>query len=169
MNIFVWKWSKIAAQKKFFLLLICLGPPSYGIGATIRIGREMLCLPYAGFFLYKSASYSLFRHKYLFDTYTYTLDFSNRPYICLTFLVSSATHHHYSVLSEGFLSKPYRYSSSQKELLAQHRKTRCMYAVSSEASSVASDKTDDSGICLPSPTVQTTFTSGWLWQPSAKF
>ena len=28
-----------------------LGPPYYGIGATIRIGREMLCLPYAGFFL----------------------------------------------------------------------------------------------------------------------
>ena len=27
-----------------------LGRPSYGIGATIRIGREMLCLPYAGFF-----------------------------------------------------------------------------------------------------------------------
>ena len=27
-----------------------LGPPSYGIGATIRIGREMLCLLYAGFF-----------------------------------------------------------------------------------------------------------------------
>ena len=27
------------------------GPPSYGMGATIRIGREMLCLPYAGFFL----------------------------------------------------------------------------------------------------------------------
>ena len=27
-----------------------LGPPSYGIGATIRIGQEMLCLPYAGFF-----------------------------------------------------------------------------------------------------------------------
>ena len=26
-----------------------LGPPSYGINATIRIGREMLCLPYAGF------------------------------------------------------------------------------------------------------------------------
>ena len=26
-----------------------LGPPSYGIGATIRIGREMICLPYAGF------------------------------------------------------------------------------------------------------------------------
>ena len=26
-----------------------LGSPSYGIGATIRIGREMLCLPYAGF------------------------------------------------------------------------------------------------------------------------
>ena len=27
-----------------------LGPPYYGIGATIRLGREMLCLPYAGFF-----------------------------------------------------------------------------------------------------------------------
>ena len=26
-----------------------LGPPSYGIGATIRIGREIQCLPYAGF------------------------------------------------------------------------------------------------------------------------
>ena len=25
------------------------GPPYCGIGATIRIGREMLCLPYAGF------------------------------------------------------------------------------------------------------------------------
>ena len=29
-----------------------LGTPSYGIGATIRIGREMLCLLYAGFFQY---------------------------------------------------------------------------------------------------------------------
>ena len=28
-----------------------LGPPYCGIGATIRIGREILCLPYAGFFL----------------------------------------------------------------------------------------------------------------------
>ena len=27
------------------------GPPYYGIGATIRIGREVLCLPYAGFLL----------------------------------------------------------------------------------------------------------------------
>ena len=27
-----------------------LGPPSIGIDATIRIGREMLFLPYAGFF-----------------------------------------------------------------------------------------------------------------------
>ena len=29
-----------------------LGPPYYGIGATIRIGRDMLCLPYAGFLRY---------------------------------------------------------------------------------------------------------------------
>ena len=27
--------------------------PSYGIGATIRIGQEMLCLLYAGFFFFK--------------------------------------------------------------------------------------------------------------------
>ena len=26
----------------------------YGIGATIRIGREMICLPYAGCFLRKA-------------------------------------------------------------------------------------------------------------------
>ena len=31
-----------------------LGPPYRGIGATIRIGREMLCLPYAGFFFSNS-------------------------------------------------------------------------------------------------------------------
>ena len=35
-------------KKKGFLGI--LGPPYCGIGATIRIGREMLCLPYAGFF-----------------------------------------------------------------------------------------------------------------------
>ena len=28
-----------------------LGPPYYCIGATIRTGEEMLCLPYAGFFI----------------------------------------------------------------------------------------------------------------------
>ena len=35
----------------FFLIgfLGILGTPYCGIGATIRIGREMLCLPYAGF------------------------------------------------------------------------------------------------------------------------
>ena len=33
-------------QKNGFLGI--LGPPSYGIGYTIRIGPEMLCLPYAG-------------------------------------------------------------------------------------------------------------------------
>ena len=48
---FLWKWSKTAAQKKVFFFWFCLGPPSYGIGATIRIGREMLCLPYAGFLI----------------------------------------------------------------------------------------------------------------------
>ena len=32
-----------------FLILGILGPPYCGIGATIYIGREMLCLPYAQF------------------------------------------------------------------------------------------------------------------------
>ena len=41
---------KLPRKKKGFFCWFCLGPPSYGIGATIRIGREMLCLPYAGFF-----------------------------------------------------------------------------------------------------------------------
>ena len=41
---------KSPRKKVFFCCWFCLGPPSYGIGATIRIGREMLCLPYAGFF-----------------------------------------------------------------------------------------------------------------------
>ena len=95
LNIFLWKLSKIAAQRKvifvadfalqnmvetllpanfgIFLDVFeflrfgwvfpffkkigfrgILGPPSYGIGATIRIGREMLCLPYAGFFANKA-------------------------------------------------------------------------------------------------------------------
>ena len=55
------KWSNIwtflfgsglksPLKKKLIFCWFCLGPPSYGIGATIRIGREMFCLPYAGFF-----------------------------------------------------------------------------------------------------------------------
>ena len=40
---------KLPRNKKFFFCWVCLGPPSYGIGATICIGREMLCLSYAGF------------------------------------------------------------------------------------------------------------------------
>ena len=34
-----------------------LGPPYCGIGATIRIGREMLCLPYAGFLILISPNF----------------------------------------------------------------------------------------------------------------
>ena len=55
------KWSNIwtflfgsglkSPRKKRFFCWFCIGPPSYGIGATIRIGREMLCLPYAGFLI----------------------------------------------------------------------------------------------------------------------
>jgi hypothetical protein len=38
-----------SVKKKGFLGIP--GPPYCGIGATIRIRREMLCLSYAGFFL----------------------------------------------------------------------------------------------------------------------
>ena len=34
-----------------------LGPTSYGIGATFRIGPEMLCLQYAGFLMLLWHSY----------------------------------------------------------------------------------------------------------------
>ena len=47
-------------QKKTLFLGI-LGPPYCVIGATIRIGREMLCLPYAGFLIV-----TLYNNKYLF-------------------------------------------------------------------------------------------------------
>ena len=56
---FAHKGCKIAVQKKLvfaanFALLAgffgILGPPYCGIGTTIRIGREMLCLPHAVFF-----------------------------------------------------------------------------------------------------------------------
>ena len=33
----------------FFWFLCILGPPYCGTGATIRIGQEIQCLPYAGF------------------------------------------------------------------------------------------------------------------------
>ena len=36
-------------QKK--MVFCILGPPYCGMGATIGIGREILCLPYAEFFL----------------------------------------------------------------------------------------------------------------------
>ena len=39
--------------KKKIGFLGILGPPYCGIGATIRIGRESWCLPYAGFFTVK--------------------------------------------------------------------------------------------------------------------
>ena len=41
----------IFSVKKKNGFLGILGPPYGGIGATIRIGREILCLPCAGFFL----------------------------------------------------------------------------------------------------------------------
>ena len=62
--------------KKFWFLGI-LGPPYCSIGATIRIGREMLCLPYEGlFFLILIfailAIYSLTRNFQLFQFWSLT-------------------------------------------------------------------------------------------------
>ena len=37
-----------------------LGSPYCGIGATIHIGQEMLCLPYVGFFLKNSNQTGLY-------------------------------------------------------------------------------------------------------------
>jgi hypothetical protein len=42
-------WADAFYKSKNWFLGV-LGPPYRGIGATIRIGREMLCLPYADFF-----------------------------------------------------------------------------------------------------------------------
>ena len=39
-------WFFQIVKKNWFFGI--LGPPYCGIGATIRIGREMLCLPIAG-------------------------------------------------------------------------------------------------------------------------
>ena len=47
----------------FFGFLGILGPPYCGIGATIRIGQEILCLPYAGFFILDIADTRLNRPR----------------------------------------------------------------------------------------------------------
>ena len=47
-----YKGCKITAQKNVIFGEFCLTSRIFvGIGATIRIGREMLCLPYVEFFL----------------------------------------------------------------------------------------------------------------------
>ena len=46
---FAYKGCKIAAPKKVCFLANFGYQDFFGINATIRIGREMLCLPYAGF------------------------------------------------------------------------------------------------------------------------
>ena len=43
----------IFSVKKKIVFFGVLGPPYCGIGATIRTGREKLCVPYAGFFFDK--------------------------------------------------------------------------------------------------------------------
>ena len=47
--------------QKIWDFLGILGPPYCGTGATIRIGQEMLCLPYAGFFIKRNKKTILFQ------------------------------------------------------------------------------------------------------------
>ena len=75
------KWSNIwtflferglksPRKKKFFCCCwFCLGPPSYGIGATIRIGWEMLCLRYAGFLSSNDHNFKKKKKKLVWKTY----------------------------------------------------------------------------------------------------
>ena len=86
-----WSGLRSSRKKKFFFCWFCLGPPSYGIGATIRIGREMLCLPYAGFLKYilhtKEKESKQYKRVYAsgiaLGPETFSFDF---PYICLQVL-----------------------------------------------------------------------------------
>ena len=60
-------WMIFSVFKKNGFLGI-LGPPYCGFGATICIGREMLCLPYAGFLINcirdRNKEIQLFYHAY---------------------------------------------------------------------------------------------------------
>ena len=53
-----------------------LGPPYCGIGATIRIGREMLCLPYAGFLKEGNVFFLQIRPHWLLTTKSSILMYS---------------------------------------------------------------------------------------------
>ena len=61
-------FSVFKKKKKGFLGI--LGPPYCGIRAAIRIGREMLCLPYVGFFSFKlvvGCQFMLWKKKQIFS------------------------------------------------------------------------------------------------------
>ena len=47
-----------------------LGPLSYGVGATICIGPEMLCLPYAAFFTCDTQGVVIIVSKFQVPSYT---------------------------------------------------------------------------------------------------
>ena len=54
MIFYVFQWIRIFG---------ILGPPYCGIGVTIRIGREIICLPYAGFFLIEILKFEMLENK----------------------------------------------------------------------------------------------------------
>ena len=74
-SLFVFEFLRFGRFFPFFKnigFLGILGPPYCGIGAAIRIGQEMLCLPYARFFLISSE----FLEKSAFnDVFTFSLKF----------------------------------------------------------------------------------------------
>ena len=57
--------KKIILSKKMFSISVC-----FGIGATICIGREIKCLPYAGIFLWETYLKStIIKNKQLSEIY----------------------------------------------------------------------------------------------------
>ena len=74
--------------KKIGFLCI-FGPPYCGIGATIRVGREMLCLPYAGFFFSVSEGALLNTLKLFVGKRKNALEFWSELLYKLCFLTAS--------------------------------------------------------------------------------
>ena len=68
-------------QKKFFCCWFCLGPPSYGIGATIRISARDALSPVCGIFFINLGGYT--PHVVVFDGFYCLFDMSQAYCLCL--------------------------------------------------------------------------------------
>ena len=114
-----------------------LGPPYCGIGATIRIGRDMLCLPYEGFFLFEKVK-SFLRDNFFYGGSSYSTWQACKVSKCCYFLLRSNAelHHHWSLnrcSQNTHLSYPYNASlvlknEEKREEKKQHEqgKSKCL-------------------------------------------